>query len=488
MKAKALIIGNSEYPNSILDNPVNDANDIGKVLTRLGFEVLLNLNANQVNQDKSITDFATNLDDYDIALFYFAGHGFQINNENYLAAIDTNFEDEGHAKYSAFPLNLLLSYLDKSTNKTSIIILDACRELLNKKAWYRTIEDAGLAPIFAPKGTIIAYATSPGEKALDGTGQRNGVYTNALLQHITVENIPIEEMFKRVRNSVYAFSKGRQTSWEHTSLTGTFCFNSGQLAYSTSIEYSNEVVQDNLYGTNLNSLIDTLISSLKTSNWYKQNPVFSQFNSLNPKTEDKNKLFLLGRNILQAACGSSASAIDFMNDLPNEILQFNTGSKNHVLNGIIYETFFNSFGSYRLDNLKDCYIKSIYSIIEDPVFLESKKFLCEILMPFSSNIFYVPFINDIGVSLDLEFETNPSNEKILKRITLEGNEVLIKQDKDIIWGLSDEITFKNIVFDRLKDVISNEIKVPLNKLTLNSNIPINNNEIIKYPNNHKILK
>src|SRR5690606_8327006 len=203
----------------------NDARDFADILFRLGFETTLLLNATAVNQDKAITDFASNLDTFDIGLFYFAGHGFQIDNENYLAAIDTNFDDPEHAKYSSFPLNILLSYFNKAKNRTSIIILDACRELLNKKAWFRSVEATGLAPVFAPKGTLIAFATSPAEKSLDGTGKRNGVYTDALLQHIVVERLPIEERFKRVRNTVVANSKVTQTSREHPSLSATFHVN-----------------------------------------------------------------------------------------------------------------------------------------------------------------------------------------------------------------------------------------------------------------------
>lgn len=487
MKAKALIIGNSEYTSKKLDNPVNDANDIAEVLVRLGFDVTLVVNANATTQDKVITDFATNINDVDVALLYFAGHGFQLNNENYLAAIDTNFDDEQHAKHSSFPLNMLLSYFDKATNKTSIIILDACRDIL-KKSWYRSVEEVGLAPILAPKGTLIAFATSPGEKALDGTGQRNGVYTYSLLQHITVEYIPIEEMFKRVRNSVYTFSKGRQTSWEHTSLTGTFYFNSGQLTHSLSVEYSIEVVQDNLYGINHDSFIDSLISNLKTYNWYKQNTVFGELGKIDASNEDKNKLFLLGRNILQAACGSSSSAMEFMEDLNNKILQFQTDSKNHVLNGIIYETFFNSYGSFRLDELKDVYLNSIFEIVEKPKFAESKKFLYDILVPYNETLFYVPIINDKGISLDVIFVNSETGQPQITSIKHEGKEILIKQDKNIAWGFSDDLTYKQIKMDYLKELIAPEIKVPLNKLTINTNIPLPDTAIIEYPNNHKLLK
>lgn len=489
MKAKALVIGNANYSTKPLDNTINDADDIAEILTRLGFDTTKIIDATAAQQDKVITDFAKSLDEYKIGLFYFAGHGFQIDNENYLGAIDTDFQDESHAKYSSFPLNMLLSYFDKANNNTNIIILDACREILDKKSWFRSIQNEGLAPIFAPKGTLIAYATSPGQTAYDGTGQRNGVYTNALLQNITVENIPIEEMFKRVRNSVFAFSKGKQTSWEHTSLTGTFYFNSGQLAHSLHIEYSDEAINDKQYVVNTKTIIDSIIKDLKNYNWYVQNPAIDKVHLIDASKEDKNKLFLLGRNILQSACGSSASAIDFMEDLSSSIAQFSHNNKNHVLNGIIYETFFNSYGSYRQDELKDCYIFKIYELLENKNYEQSLKFLSKILNPYKDLIFYIPTLHENGISFDLQFVKNKENNSLeLKSMTYEGSEVLIKKEEDVIWGFSNELTYRDIEYQNIRGLISLELNIPANKLTLNSNIKIDPKTIVRYPNNHMIMK
>ncbi|RAU81881.1 caspase family protein [Pontibacter arcticus] len=488
IKAKALIIGNSNYSGNQLDNPINDATDIDEVLSRLGFKTTLITDADKITQDKVITEFATSLDNFDIGLFYFAGHGFQINNENYLAAIDTDFNDEEHAKHTAFPLDILLSYFGKSKNSTSIIILDACRELLKKKAWYRSVEDSGLAPIFAPKGTLIAYATSPGEKALDGTGQRNGIYTNALLQHITVENIPVEEMFKRVRNSVFAFSKGRQTSWEHTSLTGTFYFNSGQLAHSITIEYSQLAIQDGLYVANTSTLIDSIIKDLKSYNYYTQNPAIDKISQINVRTEDKNKLFILGRNILQAACGNSAAAIQFMDNLATNLPSLDIGHKNHVLNGIIYETFFNSYGSFRQDEIKSCYLSATYQLLEDKKYEESLKFLNLVLEPYRDIIFYIPSIHQSGISFDVELQKAGEEKYLLKTIRYEGNEVLRKQESNFSWERDNDQTYFGVNFKGLKRLISQEINTPENKLSINTNLMLDDNSRIDYPDNHRILK
>jgi len=489
MKAKALIIGNADYNENKLENTVNDANDIDEVLKRLGYETTKKLNLNTIEQDNAITNFASNLDDYDIGLFYFAGHGFEHENINYLAAIDTNFQDKTHAKHSAFSLNVLLDYLNTARNETNIIIMDACRSKLKDTAMFRSISNSGLAPIFAPKGTLIAFATSPGQNALEGTGQRNGVYTKALLQHILAKNIPIEEMFKRVRNTVFDLSGGKQTSWEHTSLTGTYFFNYGQLSYSSEIEYSSKVVIDSSYVYKDTSLIDSIIKDLKSMNWYTQNTAMKKISSIEVSITDKNELFLLGRNILQVACGKEYLAIEFMQNLYEKILPLHTGNYNHVLNGIIFEMFFNSYGSFRYGKFKDDYLNEIYEILEKEIFNNSLEFLTKILIPFQKNIFYLPSINSTGISLDLNFEPNDSlNELKLKGIKHEGKEILVEKEINEFSGIDVVLPFKSIEFNELQVMIAKEMLIPKNKLVLTSNIDTPEDYLIKYPRKCKIIK
>ncbi|MCM7681563.1 caspase family protein [Enterobacter hormaechei] len=220
----ALVIGNASYPGQELKNSTNDAEDMYTALSEFGFSVIHLSNATQREIDEAVKSFRDNLNSNDIGLFYFAGHGMQINGENYITAVDTDFGTEIDAKYSSYPLNKVIEIMEKSGNKTNIIILDACRNNPYERAWHRTPAQRGLAPLFAPKGTIVAFATSPGEVAGDGVG-RNGCYTEALLKHIKSPDIPIEEMFKRVRNSLAVLTKSKQTSWEHTSLSGDFFFN-----------------------------------------------------------------------------------------------------------------------------------------------------------------------------------------------------------------------------------------------------------------------
>jgi uncharacterized caspase-like protein len=145
----------------------------------------------------------------------------QIEGENYLTAVDSDFGNETDAKHSSLSLNRVIETMEKSGAATKIIILDACRDNPFEFAWHRSAATRGLAPVYAPRGTIIAYATSPGQVALEGK-DRNGRYTAALLKHIDVPDLSLEAMFKRVRNTLNGTTKGKQISWEHTSLAGEF--------------------------------------------------------------------------------------------------------------------------------------------------------------------------------------------------------------------------------------------------------------------------
>jgi uncharacterized caspase-like protein len=241
----ALVIGNAAYEGSSkLKNPGNDADDVAAKLNVCGFEVVKMIDCSNTDLDRALKRFKRSLVGNDVGLFFFAGHGMQIDGENYLAAVDTDTEGEVEAKHSSLPLNRVIDVMEKADTTTNIIILDACRDNPFERAWTRSSASRGLAPVYAPKGTLIAYATSPGQVANDGRG-RNGAYTAALLQHIATPDCSIESMFKRVRNTLSAATRRKQISWEHTSLSGEFFFN---LSLGARIDdYSNEALSDSLF-------------------------------------------------------------------------------------------------------------------------------------------------------------------------------------------------------------------------------------------------
>jgi uncharacterized caspase-like protein len=224
-RLNALVVGNAAYEAvDVLKNPVSDAEDIGAKLEACGFTVIRSLDSDHSAMDRALKKFQRALKESDVGLFFFAGHGMQIDGDNYLAAVDTDGSDEIAAKHSSLALNRVIEAMEKSGCSTSIIVLDACRNNPFERAWTRSLSSRGLAPVYAPRGTLIAFATSLGQTASDGRG-RNGPYTAALLQHLATPDCSIETMFKRVRTTLSAATKGRQISWEHTSLAGEFFFN-----------------------------------------------------------------------------------------------------------------------------------------------------------------------------------------------------------------------------------------------------------------------
>jgi hypothetical protein len=209
----ALVIGNAAYTQTNkLSNPANDATDVSAKLGARGFTVIEKTDCTHKEMDHALKEFRASLTDSDVALFFFAGHGMQIDGENYLAAVDADFGNETDAKHSSLSLNRLIETMEKSGTATKIIFLDACRNNPFEFAWHRSAATRGLASVYAPRGTIIAFATSPGQIALDGTG-RNGRYTAALLKHIDRPDCSLENMFKRVRNTLSAATKDKQISW-----------------------------------------------------------------------------------------------------------------------------------------------------------------------------------------------------------------------------------------------------------------------------------
>jgi hypothetical protein len=490
MKALALVIGNSNYPNQELKNPVNDANDFGIVLKRLGFTTVIITNVTLEEQDTAIDKFGNDLDNFEIGLFYFAGHGCQIDGENFLTVTNTNFSSESSAKYSSTPLNKILRLMEKAKNATNILILDACRNNPYERGWSRGSGFSGLAPIHAPKGTIIAFATSPGEMASDGVG-KNGLYTSALLNHICDEKIPIEEFFKRVRNSVFAFSTGKQTSWEHTSLSGTFYFNSGQLVQIVDTPYVENVIIDKKYESEAkNSLIDEIIISLKSHNWYTQNPAIDRIISLHSQEEDRSKIFLLGRNILQAASGGSNSAIEFINNLSVKADRFTINNENDLINGILFEIYFNSSGKFRGEKLKNQYLDEVLKIFQNEKYKNSLYFIEGQLKPYADNLFFIPTDKLTPIIFDIVFDgkknANKQIEYKLRSIKYEGVEIL--QFEDIIQNLDEKRLFEPMLYNKFIEKIEALTSIPKSQLKITSAIELDETSKILFPYGATIIK
>lgn len=220
----ALLIGNSDYKyGGVLKNPVNDVRAMDTALNNLDFKVILQTNVTQREMKRAIDQFGRQLRDYSVGLFYYAGHGVQVNGTNYLIPVDADLRFENDVEYDCIDVGRVLGKMETASNKTNIIILDACRDNPFERSWSRSSQGKGLAFMNAPTGTLIAYATSPGRTASDGFGQ-NSLYTSSILEYITAPNINILELFQKVRKAVITKSNGDQIPWESTSLMGNFYF------------------------------------------------------------------------------------------------------------------------------------------------------------------------------------------------------------------------------------------------------------------------
>lgn len=211
----ALVIGNGAYQETPLANPVNDANDMELTLRELGFTVLKATNANLQTMEALINEFGEKLRGSSVALFFFAGHGLQVDGENYLVPVGAVIGKQADVKYATVHVGKVLDQLGDDPQRANIIILDACRN--NPFRSFRSL-NGGLAPLDAPAGSLIAYATAPGKVASDGSG-RNGLYTGELLKQMRVPGQSLSDVLMQTGNSVRERSNGVQVPWQASSLT-----------------------------------------------------------------------------------------------------------------------------------------------------------------------------------------------------------------------------------------------------------------------------
>jgi len=217
----ALVIGNSNYLNAPLRNPVNDASDISAALKQSGFEVIDQRNATFIEMTRAVREFGDKLLNSDVGLVYFSGHGIEAKGRNYLLPINATMLREDEIAFQAIDANLILEKMNTANKSVNILIVDACRDNPFTRS-FRGV-NKGLAQMDAPSGTIVSFSTSPGKVAADGDG-RNSPFTKNLVKSMKRPDIPIETIFKEVRKSVVEETKGQQTPWESSSLIGDFFF------------------------------------------------------------------------------------------------------------------------------------------------------------------------------------------------------------------------------------------------------------------------
>jgi hypothetical protein len=218
----ALVLGNSKYKEAPLKNPANDARAIGEALKTMGFAVTLKVDAGRAEMAAATQAYVQELTKKkSVGLFYYAGHGIQLAWRNYMLPVDAEIDTPADIQKQAVEVNSLLEGIKKAGNAMNVIILDACRD--NPFGNLKGADQKGLSQMDAPQSTLLAFATSPGNVASDGTGE-HGLYTENLLREMKVPDAKVEDIFKRVRLGVRRKTNGAQIPWESTSLEEDFYF------------------------------------------------------------------------------------------------------------------------------------------------------------------------------------------------------------------------------------------------------------------------
>jgi hypothetical protein len=216
----ALIVGNQGYPKQPLANPVNDATDLSSSLRGLGFQVTLATNLNKAGFERTIRAFAAEIQPGDSAVFFFSGHGMEVEGQNYLLPVDFDAQAEEEVKYQAMPASLVLERMQSRGARTSVLIFDACRN--NPYRSWRSA-GGGLASM-SGTGVYVAFAAAPGRTADDNPGGHNGRFTKNLLEALAEPNLGIDDVFNRVRQKVAEESRGTQVPFSNSGLIGGFVF------------------------------------------------------------------------------------------------------------------------------------------------------------------------------------------------------------------------------------------------------------------------
>lgn len=236
----ALVIGNASYKHAaVLDNPANDANDIAAALEKQNFKVIKGIDLDHAGMLATIREFSRALNNGDVGVFFYAGHGIQIRGKNYLVPTDAKLADSFGIDFELVRLERIHQAMEQSA-KLNIIFLDACRNnpiarnLARSMGTRSATVGNGLAAMESGIGSLISFSTQPGNVAVDGRGMRNSPYSAALAKYISQGDGDITEILIKVRREVMAATSQQQVPWEHSALTQQFYFNKPAKSASSS--------------------------------------------------------------------------------------------------------------------------------------------------------------------------------------------------------------------------------------------------------------
>jgi len=239
-KRVALVIGNSAYENApALANPANDAADMAAALRDLDFVVVEGIDLKNRDMRDKIREFANELRGADIGMLFYAGHAMQVNGKNQLAPVDTRLEFESDLDFETISLEFIQKQMEREVD-TILLFLDSCRDNPLTRSFRSASRSSGAGSGLAEEktavsGTFIAFATNPGNVALDGK-DRNSPFTKAMLNNIKRPGIEISTLMTDVRLEVVRDTNGQQTPWINSSLLGRFYFNEGEAAQTAELD------------------------------------------------------------------------------------------------------------------------------------------------------------------------------------------------------------------------------------------------------------
>ena len=246
-KRVAFVVGNGAYKNvAALPNPAVDARSMARLLRNVGFDVVEGSNLTRDKMTEKLLDFGKKAEGADVALFFYAGHGIAVNGTNYLLPVDADLKSEMDVKLgAAINVDLTLEQT-MSDAKVKLVFLDACRDnpfaakIRSAKATRSVAVASGLAEMKSGEGTLIAFATGPGQTALDGEAGTNSPFTRALMANIATPGVEIQQAMTKVRAQVNEETGKNQLPWGHTNLIGTVYLN--PVANGSAAETSNTPV------------------------------------------------------------------------------------------------------------------------------------------------------------------------------------------------------------------------------------------------------
>src|SRR5580698_3721885 len=244
-KRVAFVVGNGAYRNvAPLPNPAADAKSMARLLRGVGFDVVEGSNLTRDKMTERLIDFGKRAEGADVALFFYAGHGIAVNGTNYLLPVDADLKSEMDVKLgSAINIDVTLEQT-MADAKVKLVFLDACRDnpfaAKIKSAATRSLSvQSGLAEMKSGEGTLIAFATGPGQTALDGEPGTNSPFTRALMANIASPGVEIQQAMTKVRAQVNEETNKNQLPWGHTNLIGTVYLNPAPATAGAPVEAPN---------------------------------------------------------------------------------------------------------------------------------------------------------------------------------------------------------------------------------------------------------